>query len=237
MISLDDAKALAHEAEQNNGLCTHCHQVIKIYRYGVSDSMMRVLKAMADRTNEQLKIANISKNREVDADGLDLKHSERTQLTKMRFHGLIAKVKVDGVQKPRHWVITTKGWDFLGGTPIPAKVLVFNNQVLGHDGGMVTIDRIYGGAGEYEGKPVTEPEARVYSNVRQAKHQFFYEAEYRGNSYSQLGPQKGKVYGIRINTLQVGKPVSLEATIDGHPYTAEYRDIANFAKAWKIIKP
>ena len=230
MIDLQQAEVLEREAEQNGGHCSHCHQTIKIYRYGVSDSMVRVLKAMAKATHD-------TGSREIDADKLDLKHSERTQLTKMRFHALIAKVKVNGVQKPRHWIITTKGWDFLGGAPIPAKVLIFNNQVLGHDGGTTTINRIYAGNGEFEQEAVTEPEARVYSNVRQAKHQYFYEAEYRGNSYSQLGPQKGKVYAIRINTLQMGKPVSLEATINDTPYTAEYRDIASFSKWWKIIKP
>lgn len=234
MISLDDAKSLAIEAEQNNGLCTHCHQVIKIYRYGISDSMMRVLRAMADRTNEQLRIANISKNREVDADTLDLKHSERTQLTKMRFHGLVAKVKVDGVQKPRHWVITTKGWDFLGFKPIPAKVLVFNNQVLGHDGGVVTIDRIYGGAGEFEAQAVTEPEARAYSDVRTEKRQIEYQAEYRGYRQGILEP--GRIYKLLVGRLQIGNPITAEVWDSlNNRYQFEYRDIASFQKTWKII--
>ena len=227
MISLDQAKVLEREAEQNGGHCSHCHQTIKIYRYGVSDSMVRVLKAMAKATHN-------TGSREIDADKLDLKHSERTQLTKMRFHALIAKVKVNGVQKPRHWIITTKGWDFLGGAAIPAKVLIFNNQVLGHNGGTTTINRIYAGNGEFEQEAVTEPEARAYSDVRTPQKGISYDAEFLGRNYGKY-QEKGKVYTITIERLQIGKPVVI-THVDDKPEKLQYNDLAAFQRSWKIIK-
>lgn len=53
-MDLEAAQALEFEAnELNGGCCTHCHQTIKIYRYGISDSMVTVLRAMAKSTTPQ----------------------------------------------------------------------------------------------------------------------------------------------------------------------------------------
>lgn len=224
-MDLDKAKALQKEAEHNGGHCTNCHQTIKIYRYGISTSMVRVLKTMARSTDKNT-------GRAIDVDSLDLRHSDRTQLTKMRFHGLVAKVKDDDKhQIPRHWLITRKGWGFLGNDPVPAKVLVYNNQVLGHDGGTTEIKRIDGEADAYDAIPVTEPEARVFNDVRtpQTKPQAI-TATYLGMTVGEL--VKGQTYDLLLKRLMVGKPVQ----VIYKDREFEYRDIAAFGKTWQVAK-
>jgi hypothetical protein len=223
MIELEQAQQLVKEAEKNNGHCGNCGQTIKIYRYGISNSMVRVLKAMAK--------AGTYAGQAIDADKLDLKHSERTQLTKMRFHGLIAKVKRDGRQVPRQWVITTKGWQFLGNKPVMAKVLVYENQVLGHDGGETTIRRIAGLAGDYEEQAITEPEAKAYSDVRTPQKHLSMRAYYIGHTRPNLG-KTGIALDLELDRLQIGHPIKL--TVMETNDTLEYKDIAAFKRDWRV---
>lgn len=228
-LDLPAAKALEKEANDlNDGNCTHCHQTIKIYRYGISRSMVIVLKAMAKATEPNT-------GRAIDVDELKLKHSQRTQLTKMRFHGLVAKVKEgDGHQIPRHWLITRKGWQFLGNEPIPAKVLVYNNQVLGHDGGTTEIKRVDGEADDFEAKPLSEAESRTYAHVREPKRQTIVQAEWQGGYVA--GLEKGKIYTILIDRLQMGKPVSVTVKEILQTEPMKYNDIAAFGRSWKVVK-
>lgn len=223
MIDLAQAQALEKDAQNNNGHCSNCGQTIKIYRYGISTSMVRVLKAMARATEHA--------GQAIDADKLALKHSERTQLTKMRFHGLIAKVKRDGRQVPRNWVITTKGWQFLGNKPVPAKVIIYENQVLGHDGGETTIRRVGGLASDFEQEPVTEPEARAYSDVRTPQRHTTVNAVYVGHPRPNLD-KTGMTLTLEVDRLQIGHPVKL--TVVDTNDKLEYRDIAAFKRDWKV---
>lgn len=233
-INLDRAKELEKEAEANGGHCTHCEQTLKIYRYGISESMVRVLREMARRTKLQLD-GNDKAGRVIDVDAtLNLKHSERTQLTKMRFHGLVAKVKEDGRQIPRHWIITTKGWNFLGNEAVPAKVIVYNNQVLGHDGGMIDIRRIAGGNGEFEAKPVSEAESRTYAHIREPQRQSIVTAEWLGRTAGSL--VQGQQYTLLIDRLQIGKPVSITIKEILQTEPIKYNDVAAFGKSWKVVK-
>lgn len=222
-IDLDQAKKLEKEAEKNEGHCSHCGQTIKIYRYGISTSMVNVLKAMGRASTRGGAI--------IDVDKLDLRHSERTQLTKLRFHGLVAKVKEDGHQIPRHWVITTKGWQFIAGNEIQAKVVVYNNQVLGHDGGMTTIKRVGGLAGDFEQQPVTEAESRQYSDVRTPQRHTTINAVYVGPNRQNLG-KNDFTLTLEVERLQIGHPVKLTVVDTGDQL--EYRDIAAFKRDWRV---
>jgi hypothetical protein len=224
MIELEQAKALEKEAAKNAGHCTHCEQTIKIYRYGISTSMVNVLRAMGKASRMGGDI--------LDVDKLDLRHSERTQLTKLRFHGLVAKVKKDGHQIPRHWVVTTKGWQFLGNKPVPAKVVVYNNQVLGHDGGETTVKRISGIPGDYEEQPITEAESRTLAHVRAPQYDKTVQAQYLGYSAGEL--VQGQAYELKMTRLQVGKPLQVQVPALNNR-EMEYKDIAAFGKAWKVI--
>lgn len=227
-MDLAKAKALEAEAQNlNEGNCTHCHQTIKIYRYGISRSMVRVLKAMAKSTTPD-------SGRAIDVDDLKLKHSERTQLTKMRFHGLVAKVKDDGKQIPRHWLITRKGWGFLGGDTIQSKVLVYNNQVLGHEGGGIEIKRVDGEADAYDAIPVSEAESRTYAHVREPVRQTTMQAVWQG--YSSANLTKGETYTLLVDRLQVGRPVYVTIKEIMQTEPMKFNDIAAFGRSWKVIK-
>jgi len=223
-VDLEQALALEKEAAANDGHCTHCEQTLKVYRYGVSESMVRVLRAMAKSTEPDT-------GRAIDVDKLDLRHSDRTQLTKMRFHGLVAKVKEDGVQVPRHWLITRKGWQFLGKEPIAEKVVVYNNQVLGHDGGTVTIDRVHHEPDDIEQQPISEAESRAYAHVREPQWGKKMRAAYLG--YSSTNLKNGETYDIKMDRLQMGKPIKIIVNIEGYP-TFDYKDIAAFSRVWKV---
>lgn len=226
-LDLDQAKALEKEAEQNNGYCTHCQQTIKIYRYGISTSMVRVLRVMAKGTTT-------GTTRAIDVDDLSLRHSERTQLTKMRFHGLVAKVKEDGHQIPRHWLITHKGWRFLANEPVPAKVVVYNNQVLGHDGGTVTIKRVAGEPGDYEAEPVTEAESRTYAHMRKPEYGKKIRATYISRAYSAY-LKTGETYDMEISKLQVGQPIKIRVpSLPPAVCEISYTDIATFKRYWRV---
>lgn len=237
MSDMDLPKALALEkeaSELNEGRCTHCDQTLKIYRYGISESMIRVLRAMAKATHEQMAPNKSGRTRVIDVDDLQLKHSERTQLTKMRFHGLVAKVKDDGRQIPRHWIITTKGWNFLGNEPVPAKVIVYNNQVLGHDGGTTQIKRIAGGNGEYEAMPINEAESRTIAHIREPQRQTIVTAEWLGRTAGSL--IQGQLYTLLIDRLQIGKPVSITIKEILQTEPIKYNDVAAFGRSWKVVK-
>lgn len=73
---------------------------------------------------------------------------------------MIAKVKDGKNQKRRTWIITKKGWVFLGGEPIWAQVIVFNNTVLGHTDELITLSQVTGRADDYIAEPMFEEDSR-----------------------------------------------------------------------------
>lgn len=233
-MDLTRASALEKEAEKNAGHCTHCEQTIKVYRYGISTTMVRVLRLMADRTKVNMESGE---GRTIDVDRqLKLESRERSQLTKMRFHGLVAKARGDDkVQIPRHWLITSKGWDFLTGGVIEAKVVVYNNQVLGHEGGNTTIKRVDGDAGVYEAEPLTQAESRLYANIRQPEYHKQIEAIYQAATSGHF--EQGKLYQLSLAKLVVGQPlrIRVDNLPEGVPNEITYRDVAAFGRYWRAL--
>lgn len=219
-LTLEQIQELVKLAETNNGHCDKCHRVLNIYRYNANKVMARILRTMASATHDG--------GRAIDVDKLGLKHSERTQLTKMRFHGLVAKVKENGVQVPRHWVITNKGWKWLKGEPIQQKVLVYNNAVLGHEGELITIKRALGES-EYEKQPISTPEAGVYGGAREGVKGLPVTAIYKGMTNRNF--VKGETYQLIIARLKVGQAVKIV-----EPVEQEYSDIGRFSTQWQVIK-
>lgn len=198
-----------------DGKCKTCGRIIKIYRYHLNSRMARFLRAMA---KENTKGA-------IDISKLDLPYSVRTQVTKMRLHGLIARHKVEGKQVARHWLITHKGWGWLGGVDIEKTVVVYNNQVIGHEGPSITIQRA-DPQPLHDEEAISEPEAKTYANVRQ-RVAMRVRAIFRGRSWGKL--VKGDSYELDIKTLTVGKPVELS-----EPIEISYKDIAAFHKDWQV---
>lgn len=231
MVEFTDEQ-LAQLRANKGKACPTCNSLIGINKYGISSTMVTVLRQMAKRTAIQVEGGY---GREIDVEILDLLHSQRTQLTKMRFHGLVTKVKnTDGSHKARHWLVTHKGFKFLNGEPIPKQVEVYKNTVLGHDGGTITIEEV-----ERADKLATDPEnisreaetpqqGAVLSNARVGLKNYTVRARYVGRDYMAL--HNGDTYDLEIERLQAGKPV-----IVVKPMLLRYADIAAFNKAWKAV--
>lgn len=78
--------------------------------------------------------------------GNELSKNEDANLTKLRFHGLIAKIKEEGKHVKGEWLITRRGIDFLKGEiQIPRRVQTFRNHVVDHDEELVTVTDVMKG--------------------------------------------------------------------------------------------
>lgn len=61
---------------------------------------------------------------------LRLSHTEACNFTKLRNHGLVAKIKGEG----HKWLITARGGQFLRGEiAVPVSVKTFRNRTVGHN--------------------------------------------------------------------------------------------------------
>ncbi len=231
-LSTEQRTELEKLAAENSGQCPTCSHAIKFYHYKLNKIHAIFLRAMA------AEVRNTDVN-DVDISTIGLAYSVRSQVTKMRQHGLIARIKnADGSQVARHWLITSKGWQFLNGHPVPSRVTIYNNQVLGHGGDTVHIKELLGEVFDpdepiYNETPISTPEARTYENVRQPVKYMLVKAVFKGRDIA--GKFKvSQTYELQIKRLQIGKPVELVG-IDGQPYSRGYDDIHRFYKDWKIV--
>lgn len=227
MLTNDQVEALKVIADHNDGKCDRCNRPINIYRYKLNSTLAIFLRRMAQAVKQ-------SGVNDVDVSTLGLPYSMRTQVSKLRTHGLIARVKNDeNAQVAGHWLVTRKGWDWLRGEPLPAKVVVFENQVLGHEGGTLTINEVLKELPDPKGETVqiTEEEAQVYADLREKpRREIVLQARFRGG-YEGPNLKRGTEYEVIVNKLQLGQPVKLIA-----PVPREYKDLAAFQKDWAIIK-
>ena len=82
-----------------------------------------------------------------------LKPFQYTQTTKLRFHGLIAKIKDDNDVFTGKWLITRRAGDFLRNEIVlPVKVQTQSNTVIGYDDHNVSIRDVYGDDMYLEGR-------------------------------------------------------------------------------------
>lgn len=231
--TLDEVEQLIKE---NRGYCPCCGHKLAIYKYRANKSAAVMLRKIADRVKD-------SGVKQVNYDDIPVPHALHSQRSKLRQHGLIAKYKENGTHVANMWVITNKGWDWLTGKPIPAVVLVFDNQVLGHDGGEITISEALGEnkkPNEFEQAPITPDESKQYGSLRsEPKKAVRYNALFKGNSYGEHQPTKGQQYEIMIGKLQMGEPVVVDCPLDTKipptVFHAEYKDVGSFQKNWQIV--
>jgi len=67
---------------------------------------------------------------------------------KLRYHGLVHHVTVNGTRKRGHWLITRNGWAFLRGElDLPAYVLVQGNRVFSRSDRRVFLKDVWAGSG------------------------------------------------------------------------------------------
>lgn len=73
-----------------------------------------------------------------------------SQMTIASKLGLVAKVMktIDGKKvhdQSKGWCITSRGFDFLAGNPVPSKVMVFRKEIQERFDEMITIKQVYSG--------------------------------------------------------------------------------------------
>lgn len=223
-LSENEIAELLRVSAENKGHCDRCHRPLKIYKYTANKQIAVILLRM--QAEEVAKGSH-----EIDLNTLPLNYSILTQRSKARLHGLIVQIKnADKTKKASIWRITTKGYQFLNGVPIPTKVLVFDNQVIGHEGGTIDIAGLTSEA-DYGEEEITTPEADVYHDVRPKWEPTTMSAMFRRNTYGMTQFIDGDVYELEMDRLQVGKPVKVR--VGGRDI--EYKDIASFQKDWQII--
>lgn len=82
-----------------------------------------------------------------------LKPYQYNQTTKLRFHGLIAKVKDENGTFHGKWLVTRRTGDFLRNEIVlPQKVQTQNNAIIGYDDITVSIKDVYKGDVYLEGR-------------------------------------------------------------------------------------
>lgn len=220
MLTTEELQAVKAIADANSGKCDRCHRQINIYRYTLNKQMVIVLKQM-------LRVVEETKLNRVNFDELHIAYRLLSQRTKMRLHGLIAKYKESGIPVKNTWLITTKGFNFLRGAEVPATVVVFDNQLLGHEG-VISIGKITKEASDsFSKSPITPSEADQYSQPVSPQT---IEAKYIGSRYGNK-LNVGEVYKLAISKLKFGSPVIITM-----PKPLSYKDIAEFQREWQIIR-
>lgn len=213
-------------AEAHNGRCDRCHRVIQVYRYRINQAQVGILKQMKKLEDETGKP-------DINFDRIKAIYSHMTQRSKMRLNGLIVQSKDEtGKKIGNTWRITTKGYNLLNGVPVPLTVIVFDNQVIGHDDKWATIDEIMPEPGDLiEAKPITTDEAHVYGDIRNGniRHKRF-NAKFTGSA---AFLRKGEVHVIQVPRLALGSPVMVRVESTGQD--VKYKDIAAFEAAWQIV--
>lgn len=139
-------------------VCETCGQTIKLTHKEIfSKQKLEMLQAAAEHVKTTMK--NDFKNKDL-AKG----HSSYGNFQKLRYHGLITQVRLNGQKHRDRWLITRNGWAFLRGEiELPKYVLVKNNHIVGRADELLSVREVYKGANtiqtefEYfddDGKPI-----------------------------------------------------------------------------------
>lgn len=113
-------------------VCTHCGSKLRKYKskltLGLVDTLKIVAKEVIKRDVNDVHIKD-----------LNLTNSQFGNFNKLRYHALIAKVKIGGEHMQGRWLVTRRGWAFLKGEAVPEYVITFRNNVVDHAENLVTI--------------------------------------------------------------------------------------------------
>lgn len=133
--------------EQKHEYCQSCGSRLT-YELSIDKGTVKILKTIAKAIKAKgINVINIAK--EVLGNGLD--HNEIGNISRPRYHGLVAKVP----GQVSNYALTRKGIDFLNGLPIQKTVIIRKGgilkptHVIGHSDELVTINQIEKTWGEY----------------------------------------------------------------------------------------
>ena len=114
--------------------CPYCGASLKMFWHKLTPGLVLTLVKI------HRAIAKKKENRIHTHKEMTLTTSEHMNMTKLRFHGLIAKCRKDGKIERGYWLITRRGAQFLRGEiAVPKRVQTFRNKVVNHDLENVTI--------------------------------------------------------------------------------------------------
>jgi len=116
--------------------CEHCGASLKKFWH-------RITPGLVDTLVKSYTVVSAKNENVFTRDELALSNSAYTNLYKLRYHGLLAKHKVNGEWHKGEWLITRRGGQFLRGElAIPFRVQTFRNKVIGHDSETVTLAQV-----------------------------------------------------------------------------------------------
>lgn len=124
-------------------VCNHCGQRIQqAHKETMSRQKLTMLKAVAQHV--------------IDTDSNDFKKSSVSTMQgntayanfqKLRYHGLIAHVTINGQRVRDRWLVTRNGWAFLRGElSLPKYVLVKNNHITTRSDLLISVRDVYYGS-------------------------------------------------------------------------------------------
>jgi hypothetical protein len=132
------------EQTDEQEFCEHCGAKLRRYKHPLVPILVHALVKFAQAVHVK-GLNSIHLKDDMDGTAQELTRYERSNWTKLRFHGLVAKVMEDGHQKRGHWLLTRRGALFLTGKEkIPDFVWVFRNRIVEHSERMVDVTTVLG---------------------------------------------------------------------------------------------
>lgn len=152
--SLAEAQAFIRDNAKEGVSCPCCAQLVKIYRRGLTSSMVRGLLIcirQAPNAREWFHAPGILEKSRLCGD-----------FAKLRYWGLIEprprQVREDGSRRAGEWRVTERGLSFgLGRLRVPSHIYVHNSQALGAAGDLVGVAEALGAAFNYRDLMGHEP--------------------------------------------------------------------------------
>lgn len=137
---------------KNREKCANCDASMREYPCVLTYSTAELLSEMAQIVRIRLQETNIfTEANQVHRREINSGYTIASQFTIASKLGLIAKIMTQNEQgKNVHdtlkgWCITSCGFDFLSGKPVPEKVMVFRRKIQECFGEMITMEQIYKG--------------------------------------------------------------------------------------------
>ena len=124
---------------EEHGHCPSCFRDARAYWFTLNANLVKILQNIYGAI--VLKGQNdIHLDKDTEGTEFELRYSQRSNVSILRFHGLVAKVRDEnGKHIAGHWLITRRGASFLkGDISIPVKVRTFDNHVTDHSPEMVS---------------------------------------------------------------------------------------------------
>jgi len=124
-------------------ICQGCGREMGAYELTITPGIMNALRKMI----HSVRLKGVNSIHLVK--DTDLTHNEINNITRLRFHGLVAKYydSVNGTKKRRwgYWLVTKRAADFIKGQiELPVSVTVFNDRIVSKSETLVDIDDVMG---------------------------------------------------------------------------------------------